>query len=259
MFLLRALLMLALGSGTATLATADTGLPGTVAPAIEVSGQVEGPATGLRLAPADATDMARLDARGLLGTGVFAADGGRAMFSRARFLGFAPWGTALTLEMSRPATSRRGWGTLGWRAGARLRLLASKPMANGALVLGLGAGIDQRRMRGFLPGTDRAYSSRRSIEFGWVSEDRWRLTLGYQTTTGGSGRRSGNRLMDIASGAPLHEQGPRLTLAFADRTRPVAYGLIAGAATVSDRDAKLIGRAHATQDGRASLFWITRF
>lgn len=201
----------------------------------------------------------RMDTLGLTGAGVFAADAGQAMFSRARFLGTGPWGTALTIEMSRSPAPRRGWGALGWRAGARLRLLASQPVGNGALVLGLGAGMDRRRARGIPSATDRSYSSSRTLEFGWVSEDRWRLTLGYQTTTGGSGRRSGARLIDLASGAPLHEHGPRLTLAFADRAKPVGYGLIASSATLSARDATALGRTGAAQDNRASLFWLARF
>jgi hypothetical protein len=249
--ILPVLATLALGWSTA--AVAETEATGTVAPPIQVE--------AYRLTASDAAVGMRTDVRALSGGSVFADDTGRAMLGRTRFLGTAPWGTALTIEMSRPALSglRRSWGALGWRAGARLRLLASQPMAGGALVLGLGAGMDRRRMRGLPSVTDRTYSSSRTLEFGWVSEDRWRLTLGSQTTSGGSGRLSGARLIDLASGAPLREHGPRLTLAFADRTKPVGYGFIASSATLSAHDAEALGRAASAKDNRASLFWLSRF
>lgn len=86
-----------LALGWSTAAVAETEATGTVAPPIQVE--------AYRLTASDAAGAMRTDVRALSGGSVFADDTGRAMLGRTRFLGTAPWGTALTIEMSRPALS----------------------------------------------------------------------------------------------------------------------------------------------------------
>lgn len=134
-------------------------------------------------------------------------------------------------------------------------------------------GADDRLSLGFAAGsyrnppptaveTDpRAATSLKRLALTWARGDQWRLGLGWQKD-GGSSRGASDRIVEIANGAPLHEQGMRLAISFLPGgngdPHQTAVGFEARRATVSSADVAVIGSG-VRKDLQETLYFRRQF
>ena len=121
-----------------------------------------------------------------------------------------------TLRLQSTPGNRLGAGldagsrSKSWSVGAR----SDWPIGtNDRMSFGLAATSEHSMQPQILASNPRTVTSVKTLGVTWLHGDRWQLSAGWQQTGGGS-RGGTDRMVELASGAPLHEKGMRFSLAF---------------------------------------------
>lgn len=116
--------------------------------------------------------------------------------------------------------------------------------SNDRLSLGLASGSYRNPQPAAVETDPRAATSLQRLALSWARGDQWRLGIAWQRN-GGSARGESDRMVEIANGAPLHEQGMGLSVSFlpggADDPHQTAIGVEARRAVVAATDVTVIG------------------
>jgi outer membrane receptor protein involved in Fe transport len=151
------------------------------------------------------------------------------------------------------ATRSRSW-SIGARSDWRLG-------SNDQLSFGLATTDEHRAQSRILAADPHIVTSVKTLGLTWSHRAHWQLSMGWQQT-GGSSRGVTDRMVELASGAPLHESGMRLSLAFPPNgiTDPhrTSLGFQARRESIASDDLALLG-ASRRQDMQGSLFLRTHF
>ncbi|QXQ07844.1 hypothetical protein KX816_07585 [Sphingosinicellaceae bacterium] len=133
--------------------------------------------------------------------------------------------------------------------------------ADNRLSLGLAAGTYRNLPSAGITTDPRATTSLKRLALTWARGEQWRLGLGWQQD-GGSTRGASDRMVAIAGGAPIHEQGLRLSVAFlpggTSDPHQDTFGFEARRATVSSADMAVIGSG-LRQDMQGTLYFRRHF
>lgn len=133
--------------------------------------------------------------------------------------------------------------------------------SNDRLSLGVAAGSYRNPPSTAVETDPRATTSLRRLGLTWARGDQWQLGLGWQKD-GGTTRGASDRMVEIANGAPLHEQGLRLSVALrpwgSRDPHQNSFGLEARHANISSADVAVIGSG-ARQDLQETLYFRRQF
>lgn len=132
--------------------------------------------------------------------------------------------------------------------------------AGDQLSLGIAAGSYRSPPTGVV--TDpRDSTSLRRLDLNWARGENWRFGLAWQQD-GGSTHGQADRMVAIANGAPLHEQGMQLSIGFlpGGRSDPhqSSFGFEVRRASLSSADLAVIGPAPSL-DAQGKAYFRTQF
>ena len=107
----------------------------------------------------------------------------------------------------------------------------------------------------------RDAASLRRLDLNWARGEKWRLGLAWQQDGGGS-HGPADRMVAIANGAPLHEQGMRLSIGYlpggGSDPHQGSFGVEVRRALLSSADLAVIGPAPSL-DAQGKAYFRTRF
>jgi len=145
-----------------------------------------------------------------------------------------------------------------WSLGARSDFALGE---KDRLSVGLATGGDHSLQPRMPVNDPHLTTSVQTFGLSWLHGGRWLSSLGWQQSSGSSHGTTA-RMVELASGAPLHEKGMRFSLAFlpdgTDDARRTSLGVEGRRASVSSGDLAMIG-ANRRQDTQTSLFVRTHF
>lgn len=134
--------------------------------------------------------------------------------------------------------------------------------ANDMVSLGMAGGKDKHIEPTTLAGTTRIKGTTFATQLSWTHDDHLQMSVGWQIDRSASNALGAERLVELAQGAPLREQGIRMMLSYvldgADSSRNAAFGLAARDARIAAGDLAILGNADR-QDMQAALFFRSAF
>ena len=134
--------------------------------------------------------------------------------------------------------------------------------ADDSLSLGVAADKDKRAEAAILPGTTHIKGSALATDLTWTHGGNLEMSLGWRADRSSSPAAGAERLVELAQGAALREQGIRMRIGYLlegrDPSRNATFGVAARDARVADDDLATIGSSRR-QDVQTALFFRSSF